>query len=129
MTKSLKRYSMGKIDELIQQYCPDLPAGRQVGWNIEVLPNDESRWYTYVLLCDNATLYKGFTNNLEKRYKRHCAGDGADYTRKNKPLGVVYYETFSSQEEAVKREKYFKSGSGREWLKEKIKEEIYERCK
>lgn len=120
---------MSKIEELIQQYCPDLPAGRQVEWSITSLPNDETKWYTYVLLCNNGTLYKGFTNNLYKRFIRHCDGDGAEYTKKHKPLGVVYYEIYSSQEEAVKREKYFKSGSGREWLKEKVKEVIYDRCK
>lgn len=120
---------MSRLEELIQQYCPDLPAGRQAEWSINELPNDENLWYTYVLLCENASLYKGFTNNLEKRYKRHCAGDAADYTRRYKPLGVIYYETFVSQEEAIKREKYFKSGSGREWLKDKIKEVLYERCK
>lgn len=120
---------MSEIKKLIERLCPDLPAGRQVEWSIKELPNDDSHWYTYVLLCDNGSFYKGFTNNLDKRYKRHCSGDGAEYTKKHKPLGVIYYEIFSSEDDAVKREKYFKSGSGRDWLKEKIKEVLYERCR
>ena len=120
---------MSEIKKLKERLCPDLPACRQVEWSIEVLPNDENHWYTYVLLCNNGTLYKGFTNNLAKRYKRHCSGDGAEYTKKYKPLGVIYYESFDTEKDAVEREKYFKSGSGREWLNKKIGEVIYEKCK
>ncbi|WP_198950998.1 GIY-YIG nuclease family protein [Fibrobacter intestinalis] len=121
---------------MIKELCPDLPAvylsdrqGRQAVWNIENLPSDENKFYTYVLICENGCLYKGFTNNLKARFKRHCDGDGAEYTKKYKPLGVVYFESFDTEKEAVEREKYFKSGCGREWLKGKISEVIYERNK
>ena len=77
-------------------------------------------FYTYVLLCDNGTYYKGFTHNLERRYLQHLDGRGAQYTAKHKPIQIVYFETFETEQEAVAREKYFKSGSGREWLKNKI---------
>lgn len=77
-------------------------------------------FYTYVLLCDNGSYYKGFTNNLEHRYQQHLKGNGAKYTAKHKPVKIAYYEVFSTEQEAVAREKYFKSGSGREWLKSKI---------
>ena len=79
-------------------------------------------FYTYVLLCENGTYYKGFTNNLERRYQQHLNGSGANYTAKNKPLKIAYYETFKTEKEAVAREKYFKSGSGREWLKNRLEE-------
>jgi putative endonuclease len=36
------------------------------------------------------------------------------------PFEMVYYESFDTQEEAVKREKYFKSSAGRRFLKNKI---------
>lgn len=127
---------MSKLDELIKELCPDLPAvylsdrqGRQVELNIKDLPSNENKFYTYVLICENGCLYKGFTHNLKERFQRHCAEDGAEYTKKHKPLGVVYFESFDTEKEAVEREKYFKSGYGREWLKEKISEVIYERSK
>ena len=114
-----------RLNELIKELCPNLPAGRQVGWsNSDDLPCDENNWYTYVLLCENGSLYKGVTHNLQNRYNRHLKGDGSIHT-KNKPLCVLYYETFDNEKDAVKREKYFKSGSGREWLKQK-NGEIYE---
>lgn len=77
-------------------------------------------FYTYILLCDNGTYYKGFTKDLEHRYQEHLNGTAAQYTAKHKPIKIAYYETFESKAEAVAREKYFKSGSGREWLKERI---------
>jgi len=80
-------------------------------------------FYTYVLLCDNGSYYKGFTSNLESRYQQHLSGNGAQYTAKHKPVEIVYYETFETEQEAVASEKYFKSGLGREWLKSQI--EIY----
>ena len=120
---------MSKLDDLINELCPNLPAGRQVEWSIKQLPNDENLFYTYVLVGENGSLYKGFTNNLKRRFEQHCNGTGADYTKKYKPLGVIYYEVLPTQEEAVNREKYFKSGCGREWLKSKLKEVLYDRCK
>lgn len=112
---------MSRIDDLIKKHCPGLPAGRQVGWSApKDLPCNKDEWYTYIMLCDNGSLYKGFTSNLRERFIRHCAGDGSAHAKKHKPLCVLYYETFLTEQEAVTREKYFKSGSGREWLKQKI---------
>ncbi|TLS68175.1 GIY-YIG nuclease family protein [Mariprofundus erugo] len=114
---------MSRIDDLIAELCPDLPAGRQVGWSDPAeLPCENDSWYAYVLLCNDGTLYKGFTTNLKARYLRHLSGDGAAHTRKHQPLCVLYYETCENEQDAVQREKYLKSGSGREWLKRKIKE-------
>ncbi|HBC31916.1 MAG TPA: hypothetical protein DC024_11835 [Clostridiales bacterium] len=101
-----------------------LPAGRG-GKLMKIcdpykLPNSTLVWYVYVILCDDGSLYKGFTNNLRERYIQHNTGKGAKHTKSHKPIAVVYYEEKPSEEEAVKREKYFKSGSGREWLKKEL---------
>jgi putative endonuclease len=56
------------------------------------------------------------TKDLAKRLKEHNSGK----TKSNKafiPWEIIYTEEFNSQEEALKREKYLKSGSGREFLK------------
>ena len=74
-------------------------------------------FYAYILLCDNGAYYKGFTNDLERRYQEHLSGTAALYTAKHKPIKIAYYETFETKVEAVAREKYFKSGCGRDWLK------------
>lgn len=60
--------------------------------------------YTYILKCNDNTLYTGWTNNLEKRLKDHNEGNGAKYTKPRRPVELIYYEEFETKEEAMKRE-------------------------
>ena len=60
--------------------------------------------YTYILQCKDGTFYTGWTNNLERRLKAHNDGKGAKYTKARRPVILVYYETFETKEEAMKRE-------------------------
>lgn len=60
--------------------------------------------YTYIIRCKDNTLYCGWTNHLEKRIASHNAGTGAKYTRNRHPVELVYYETFGTKEEAMRRE-------------------------
>lgn len=74
----------------------------------------------YVLKSEiTGHLYKGVTNNLERRLKEHNSGK-AQYTRKFKPWTLVYFEEFDTFDEAREREKFFKSGIGREFLQNKL---------
>jgi len=78
---------------------------------------NNNKWFAYVLLCENGALYRGYTNDLQKRFLCHKSGKGAKYTRMNKPVEIVHHEEFETKQEAMKRERYFKSASGRAWLK------------
>ena len=60
--------------------------------------------YVYMIRCKDGSLYSGWTNNLEKRFKNHCKGKGAKYTRGRGPLELVYYEVFEDKREAMRRE-------------------------
>ena len=73
-------------------------------------------YYAYVLksTLDNR-LYKGHTHNIEHRIKEHNSGKTKS-TKGYIPWVLVYYETFQTKEEAMAREKYFKSGVGRAFL-------------
>ena len=73
--------------------------------------------YTYIIQCSDKTLYTGWTNNLEKRLADHNAGKGAKYTKSRLPVELVYYETFSSKEEAMRREYAIKKLTRKEKLK------------
>ena len=59
----------------------------------------------YILLCSNNNYYVGSTNNIEKRLEQHQNGEGANYTKKNLPVQLVYYEEFNRIDEAFYREK------------------------
>ncbi|MGL5380697.1 GIY-YIG nuclease family protein [Clostridium sp.] len=60
--------------------------------------------YVYILKCSDNSLYTGWTNNLDKRYKVHSSGKGAKYTRARLPVELVYFESFEDKIEAMKRE-------------------------
>lgn len=55
--------------------------------------------------------YTGYTTNLIERFKSHNIY-GKDSTRFYRPWIVVHVEFFSTKEEALNREKYFKAGRG-----------------
>jgi putative endonuclease len=77
-------------------------------------------FYTYVLRSlKKNILYKGSTENLNQRLEQHNNGL-VTFTSKFKPWKFVYHETFTTRAEAMAREKFFKSGKGREWLKNVI---------
>ena len=79
-------------------------------------------FYTYVLksLKDNKH-YIGYTKDVKKRLSQHNKGDCIS-TRNRRPFKLIYQEEFEDREEAMKREKFFKTGTGREYLKDKLKE-------
>jgi len=60
--------------------------------------------------------YVGVTSDLERRLKEHNDGKSF-YTRRYMPWEIIYTEEFQEEQEAVKREKYFKAGSGRRFMK------------
>ena len=64
--------------------------------------------YAYILKCKDNTLYSGWTNDLTARVAAHNAGKGAKYTKSRLPVELVYFETFETKEEAMRREWEFK---------------------
>ena len=102
------------------------PACRQAGktppTTLHHYVNGIEVWYTYVIECDDGSFYKGFTEDLTKRYQQHCNETGAEHTRKHKPKQLYYWEIHYSQEDAIAREKWLKSGVGREWFKREVVE-------
>jgi putative endonuclease len=77
-------------------------------------------FYAYVIQSQkDKSFYKGHCENIEKRLAQHNAGLTKSIKNKT-PFTLVYFETFQTREEAIKREKYFKSAAGRRFLKSKI---------
>ncbi len=76
------------------------------------------KWYVYILqsLKDNG-IYIGISKEPEKRLKQHNKGKTIS-TRSRIPFVMLYQEEFNSAGEARKREKYYKSGIGREQIKQ-----------
>ena len=75
-------------------------------------------YYVYVLVSESRNyIYVGMTDNLERRISYH--NDGYNRTTKAyRPFRVLLTEQFTTRIEARNREKYLKSGTGKELLKE-----------
>jgi putative endonuclease len=74
-------------------------------------------YFVYVIKSAvDGRLYKGLTCDLQKRINEHNRGK-TKTTKAFKPWELVYYEKFSTREEARQREKYLKTGNGRRFLK------------
>lgn len=66
---------------------------------------DSMPYFTYILRCSDDTLYCGSTNDVEKRIHKHNhLKSGAQYTKIRRPVELVYFETFETMSEALKRE-------------------------
>ena len=64
----------------------------------------DKKWFVYLLLCRDQTLYCGITDDVQRRLEMHRSGKGAKYTRGRGPLELVYIETCESYSSALKRE-------------------------
>jgi putative endonuclease len=77
-------------------------------------------WYVYILRSlINQRQYTGSTNDLERRFKEHNSGQ-TKYTRSTRPFELIYTETYNTKLEASRRERFLKTGKGREFLKQTL---------
>jgi len=93
-------------------------------WSPEGIPTEErgnvlkKMFYTYILKSiSHRTHYYGHTKNLEKRLDEHNRGY-VKYTKGRRPWMVHYFESYETKSEAAKRESFFKSIDGYNYLKE-----------
>ena len=71
---------------------------------------------TYILTCNDNSLYTGWTNDITHRLKMHNEGKGAKYTRGRGPVELVYLEEFETKQEAMSREAKIKRLTRKEKL-------------
>jgi putative endonuclease len=64
--------------------------------------------------------YVGFTKNLRQRFEQHNLGI-VKSTSNRKPLKLIYYEACLDKNDAIRREKYFKTHHGKMFLKRRLK--------
>ena len=60
--------------------------------------------YMYILRCSNGQYYVGSTLDFDKRLAEHQCGEGALFTKKHRPVELVYYEQFQRIIDAFHRE-------------------------
>lgn len=77
-------------------------------------------YYVYVIQSEkDKKLYIGHTDNLKRRFKEHAAGQ-VEATKLRTPFKLLYYEACNILKDAIAREKDFKTGFGRAYLKRRL---------
>jgi len=81
-------------------------------------------FWVYILQSETTgKLYTGQTSGLERRLREHNDNQIGKqrFTRKQGgPWHLIYSEEMPTRTEALKREKYLKTGKGREWIKQSV---------
>ena len=78
-------------------------------------------FYTYVLQSErDGHFYTGFSKNLKLRFDQHKKGQ-VESTKDRLPLKLIYYEACLKQEDATRRESYFKTYNGKRFLHKRLK--------
>ena len=78
-------------------------------------------FYTYVLQSEiDGNFYCGYTQDLKLRFEQHCKGQ-VESSKGRRPLKLIYYEACLRREDAVKRERYFKTYHGKQFLHRRLK--------
>jgi putative endonuclease len=82
-------------------------------------------FYVYVLVSKipSSRFYVGMTSSIENRIKEHNSGKTKS-TKGFRPWELFFKEEYATRLEARAREKYLKSGTGKEQIKAKWKEQI-----
>lgn len=77
--------------------------------------------YTYVIQSKkDKGWYTGATRDLRKRFKRHN-NNKIVATKGRGPFDLIYYEACLNEQDAFVREKFLKSGPGKQYLKKRLK--------
>ncbi len=84
-------------------------------------------YYVYILhsLKDNG-FYTGYTEDVQRRLKEHNSGQ-ENSTRNRTPFILIYFEAYKNKKDALGREKFLKSGSGKRYLRNQLKNYLTDR--
>ena len=64
--------------------------------------------------------YVGRTSNLQGRLDSHNHPSNKGYTKRFQPWVILFFEEFQTIEEASKKERFYKTGIGRELIRQKL---------
>jgi putative endonuclease len=79
-------------------------------------------FYTYVLRSlKDRNLYIGYTSDIQRRLTEHNSGKTKS-TKSRIPFELIFFEEFETRSGAMKREKFLKTGIGKDFIKLKMQE-------
>ena len=77
-------------------------------------------YVVYILYSQRcAKTYTGFTSSLIQRFHSHNNSEKG-FTTRCRPWTVVHVEFYMTKREAMDRERFLKTGAGREWMRKNL---------
>jgi putative endonuclease len=61
-------------------------------------------WFCYLLLCRDGFLYTGMTNDVARRVEKHNKGLGPEFTKRRRPVELIWSQEFPDRFAARRRE-------------------------
>ena len=78
-------------------------------------------YFVYILFSiSSGKTYVGFTNNIERRLQEHNFTESTGFTLRYRPWTLIRTEEYATKQEAMKREKFLKTGRGRDQIKKYV---------
>ncbi len=77
-----------------------------------------NKYYVYVIRSSEGYRYTGMTEDLENRVREHNDKTKSFWTKRGSEWQLVYTEEFDTKDGALRREKWLKSGVGRDYLRQ-----------
>lgn len=75
-------------------------------------------YFVYVLYSPSSgKAYTGYSNDLDRRLFEHNISETKGFTLRYRPWQLIHQESYETKTEAMKREKFLKTGQGREVIK------------
>ena len=79
------------------------------------------KYCVYIIKSEEGLKYTGMTEDLELRLKQHNDKSLSFWTKRGTNWELIYREEYDNKAEALKREKWLKTGVGREYLSKILK--------
>ena len=81
----------------------------------------------YILLSlKDKGLYVGYSNDVKERLIEHKKGKVSS-TCNRRPLDLIYCELYKNRKDAMRRERFFKSGWGTNYIKKILRDTLNEK--
>jgi predicted GIY-YIG superfamily endonuclease len=69
------------------------------------------QFWVYILRCSDGSYYTGHTDNIDVRLAQHQRGQGGDWTRRRRPVELVWCDIMPTRIEALEAERRIKPWS------------------
>ena len=78
-------------------------------------------YFVYILYSvSSKKTYVGYSNNVDRRLQEHNFTETTGFTLRYRPWTLIRTEQYTTKQEAIERERFLKTGRGRDEIKSYI---------